>query len=171
MDKPKKLHCPNCGAEVESGDLYCMECGSHIKYVQTGNDVPPEKAADVSVPEVHSETGKEIPVQKDSVRKSGGAVILIAVLVLVVIVMSVLLFQAYDEIDYLEDRVDDLIWDRIEALHKLDFYDTYIVIVPDDGSGLYHKYDCAYLDRSCDFWAFNIEAAKNQYKPCSHCIG
>ncbi len=171
MDKQKKPHCPHCGAEVESGDLYCMECGSRIESVPANNDVPPEKEAVVSVPEVHSETGKEIPVQKDSVRKSDRAVILIAVLVLVVIVMSVLLFQAYDEIDYLEYRVDGLMRNRTEKLDKLDFYDTYIVIVPDDGSGLYHKYDCAYLDRSCDFWAFNIDAAKGEYEPCSHCIG
>lgn len=62
----------------------------------------------MSVQEVHSETDKEIPVQKHSGRKSGGARILIAVLVLVVIVMSVLLFQAYDKIDYLYNWVDDL---------------------------------------------------------------
>ena len=171
MDKQKKPHCPHCGAEVESGDLYCMECGSRIEYVQTSNDVPPEKAADVSVPEVHSETGKEMPVQKDSVRKSDRAVILIAVLVLVVIVMSVLLFQAYGEIDYLEDWVDDLRADRMEMLDKIDFYDTNIAIVPADGTGIYHKYDCPIWHEADGFLAFNTNAAKNEYEPCSHCIG
>ena len=56
-----------------------------------------------------------------------------------------------------------------EYKDKADFMDDYIVIVPDDGTNLYHSYGCSKLDTS-SFWAFNTEAAKGEgYKPCSKC--
>lgn len=50
-----------------------------------------------------------------------------------------------------------------------EFYDEHAVIVPDDGSGLYHKYECTewYMQ---SFWIYNTEAAESKgYKPCSKC--
>lgn len=52
---------------------------------------------------------------------------------------------------------------------KVRFMDDYIVIVSDDGTNLYHKYDCPDLDLTY-FWAYNIEAACDKgYYPCPRC--
>ena len=57
----------------------------------------------------------------------------------------------------------------IEKDKKLDFFDSYVVFVEDDGSNLYHNYDC-YRFLGNDFWAFNIDAAKDEgYRACSVC--
>lgn len=52
---------------------------------------------------------------------------------------------------------------------KISFFDQFIVFVVDDGTKLYHTYDCSkFGDES--FWAYNISAAENKgYKPCSLC--
>ena len=53
---------------------------------------------------------------------------------------------------------------------ELDFYDRCIVLVADNGSKKYHKYDC-YIFQNCDsFWAYNTEAAEaNGYTACPQC--
>ena len=57
----------------------------------------------------------------------------------------------------------------VTAYSKAEFMDNYVVIVPDDGKKMYHKYGCSKLSLSY-FWVYNIEAAKDQgYKPCSYC--
>lgn len=58
-----------------------------------------------------------------------------------------------------------------EHAQKANFMDKHIVLVEDDGTKLYHKYDCDNLPKK-SFWAFNTEAAKgNGYKPCPICCG
>lgn len=73
------------------------------------------------------------------------------------------------KIEEYEEKIDD-IWDEsIPYFEKAYFMDEHIVIVGDDGSGLYHKYDCSELDLSY-FWAFNTEAAIAQgYRKCTKC--
>lgn len=52
---------------------------------------------------------------------------------------------------------------------EIRFYDKHIVFVNNDGSRLYHKYDCVDFG-DCSFWAYNIEAVDGYgYKPCSKC--
>jgi len=52
---------------------------------------------------------------------------------------------------------------------KADFLDEHIAFVSDDGTNLYHTYDCNYLDLSY-FWAYNNEAAKSQgFYACPYC--
>ena len=54
---------------------------------------------------------------------------------------------------------------------NLRFYERHAVIVPDDGSNLYHKYGCNDLDTS-SFWIYNVEAAKGKgYVPHKKCCG
>ena len=55
--------------------------------------------------------------------------------------------------------------------NKADFMDSYVVFVEDDGTGLYHKYDCPrFVQRS--FWAYSRKLAeKNHYTPCPDCFG
>lgn len=52
---------------------------------------------------------------------------------------------------------------------KLDFLDEYIVMVEDDNTDLYHKYEC-YKFKGKDFWAYNIDQAEALgYEPCPYC--
>ena len=52
---------------------------------------------------------------------------------------------------------------------EINFIDEFVVFVEDDGTNLYHKYQCSKFI-SDGFWAFNVEAAiGNGYKPCSLC--
>lgn len=67
----------------------------------------------------------------------------------------------YDELKEKHDGCGD----------KLDFFDEHAVVIADDGTGIYHRYGCSYLDVS-SFWIFNTEYADYmEYTPCSHCIG
>ena len=52
---------------------------------------------------------------------------------------------------------------------KLDFFDEYIVVIEDDNTNLYHKYEC-YRFKGEDFWAYNIDNAEDLgYEPCPNC--
>lgn len=52
---------------------------------------------------------------------------------------------------------------------EIEFYDEHIVFVPNDGTNLYHNYDC-WKWRGSSFWAYNIDAAKSRgYSACSYC--
>lgn len=52
----------------------------------------------------------------------------------------------------------------------IEFLEEYVVIVSDDGTNFYHKYDCDDLDLD-SFWVFNPEAAEeNGYIPCPKCF-
>ncbi|MBQ7836443.1 MAG: copper transporter [Clostridia bacterium] len=67
-------------------------------------------------------------------------------------------------------------YDRFKMQHSdcgdaLAFFNQHAVVLPDDDTGIYHKYGCPYLDTSY-FWIFNSEYAKSEgYTSCSHCIG
>ena len=55
------------------------------------------------------------------------------------------------------------------AREKAEFLEQYIVIVPEDGTGLFHKYGCPRLHLD-EFRAFHTNAALlNGYKPCPEC--
>lgn len=55
---------------------------------------------------------------------------------------------------------------------QISFMNQYIAICPIDGTGLYHKYSCSYLDRSTSFQAYVIPEAERQgFKPCFYCEG
>lgn len=69
----------------------------------------------------------------------------------------------------LEDDVDFWFDAYLEYIDKAVFMDDYVVIVSDDGSGLYHKHGCDLLDLSY-FWVYNINAAVQQgYQACWRC--
>ncbi len=52
---------------------------------------------------------------------------------------------------------------------KLEFFDEHVVFVEDDGTNLYHKYDCYRFVGDC-YWAYNIEnAIYIGYEPCPRC--
>lgn len=35
------MTCPNCGAQCESGHLFCSRCGSTLKQEKRGSHLPP----------------------------------------------------------------------------------------------------------------------------------
>lgn len=69
----------------------------------------------------------------------------------------------------LEDRVDHLQKSYDNLQDKNRFYVKYIVFI-NDGSNLYHTYDCNDFDSSYHFYAHNVDWAQSQgYKPCQKC--
>ena len=58
----------------------------------------------------------------------------------------------------------------VDSFNEIAFYDEHIVFVADNGTDLYHKYDCSVFQNCESFWAYNTEAAEGEgYKPCSRC--
>lgn len=58
-----------------------------------------------------------------------------------------------------------------EYADEIAFYDKYIVFVADDGTKLYHNYDCKKFQLCDSFWVYGFEEAESKgYKPCSLCI-
>ena len=57
----------------------------------------------------------------------------------------------------------------VDSFEKIDFVDEFIVFVEDDGTNLYHKYEC-FKFKGNSFWAFNVEAAIYEgYTACPYC--
>ena len=82
--------------------------------------------------------------------------------------------SAKDKPDYIipETNSDQSFYEWIEEQDrqkKIDFFDTYIVLVEDDGTNWYHKYECDKF-KGDNFWAFNLDAAKGEgYTACPYC--
>ena len=73
------------------------------------------------------------------------------------------------EIAEQEESINNLWWDYLKLSNETDFFRSHAVIVPDDGTNLYHLYRCEDLDLS-SFWIYNTEAAKQQgLQPCPKC--
>lgn len=69
----------------------------------------------------------------------------------------------------LNQEITDLSNDLDACEAKLAFYDEAVVFVEDDGTNLYHKYECDRFIGS-SFWAYNIENAEYKgYEPCDLC--
>ncbi len=69
-----------------------------------------------------------------------------------------------NSIEFLNERIDIM-------NDKTSFFDDHAVIVLNDGSGKYHKYDCLHrVISDSRFWIYNIEAAIDRgYEACSLC--
>lgn len=52
-----------------------------------------------------------------------------------------------------------------------DFFNDNAVILPDDGSGIFHKYGCSNLNTYSGYWIYNTENAFYRgYDPCTSCM-
>ena len=52
---------------------------------------------------------------------------------------------------------------------KINFVDSAVVFIENDGSGLYHKFECEKF-KGEDYWVHNVEYAKYiGFSPCPHC--
>lgn len=57
----------------------------------------------------------------------------------------------------------------VETFDKMGFYDSTVVFIEDDGTNLYHKYECNKFI-GADYWAHNVEYAEYiGYSPCPRC--
>lgn len=57
----------------------------------------------------------------------------------------------------------------VDTFDKMDVFDSWIVFIENDGTNLYHKYDCSRFLFE-DSWAHNIEYAEYiGYSPCPRC--
>ena len=72
-------------------------------------------------------------------------------------------------INQLDNQIDQLRSLNAVTSEKSNFLDTYVVFVNNDGSKLYHKYDCPNFNKS-SFWAYSRKLAEsNGYDPCPTC--
>lgn len=79
--------------------------------------------------------------------------------------------------DNLTDNIADLKKENeqyydywVDTFDKMDVFDSWIVFIENDGTNLYHKYDCSRFLFE-DSWAHNIEYAEYiGYSPCPRCF-
>lgn len=57
------------------------------------------------------------------------------------------------------------------GLKNYNFFDKYARIIPDDSSGIYHRYSCEELNRNAKFWIYNIYLVDDKASPCQKCCG
>lgn len=74
-----------------------------------------------------------------------------------------------DKADTLQKRVSTLSSQALENRQIADFVDKYVVFIEDDGSNVYHKFECYRFKRE-QFYVLNIEWAEvDGYTPCDRC--
>ena len=77
--------------------------------------------------------------------------------------------EQIEELDELKEKVEELEDENTSYLKKVTFMDRFVVFVENDGSNLYHTYNCSRFKKE-DFWVFNPSYAKNQgYSECPNC--
>ena len=94
----------------------------------------------------------------------------VIILALVIAALSTLCVLQSKTIENMETKVSDLEDEKRDNRAKLNFFDNYVEIVPNDGTRKYHKWGCSKLDTSNGFWIFNTAAAaEDDYKKCPYC--
>lgn len=94
----------------------------------------------------------------------------VIILALVIAALSTLCVLQSKTIENMETKVSDLEDEKRDNRAKLNFFDNYVEIVPNDGTRKYHKWGCSKLDTSNGFWIFNTAAAaEDDYKKCLYC--
>ena len=94
----------------------------------------------------------------------------VIIMALVIAALSTLCVLQWKTIENLETNVSDLEEEKRDNRAKLNFFDNYVEIVPNDGTRKYHKWGCSKLDTSNGFWIFNtVAAAEDDYKKCPYC--
>lgn len=73
------------------------------------------------------------------------------------------------EAQSLQSQLDSLQSSYTAASTKANFMDSYVVFVNNDGTNLYHTFDCSRFKRD-NFWAYSRKLAEsNGYDPCPQC--
>ena len=73
--------------------------------------------------------------------------------------------------NHLRERVEDLTEQNKELWQEHLFFSNSAVILPNDGTWVFHKYGCSRLDSYSSYWIYNSEAAfLKGYDPCVYCL-
>ena len=139
--------CSNCNIQFEDTKIYCPNCGNLLEPV--------------------SATGKN--------KKSVIMLVLLVISILGNIGLGLFAFDLNNDRSYYSSKYWDVYLDYDSLQSKYDdlkkgynFFYKYARIIPDDGSGQYHRYGCEKLDTS-SFWIYNREIAVNKATPCQDC--
>ena len=74
------------------------------------------------------------------------------------------------ELNALQQQYDALLTSAASDRQAADFLRTYVVLVENDSTGLYHRYGCPNFAGKT-FWAYSRKLAeKSGFKPCPNCI-
>jgi hypothetical protein len=125
---------------------------------------------DIELKSDKTENGEkvEFEIVDKNEKKRSFKIPLIIVSILLILSFALNLYQLGIQSN-MEDSITQSNNERIKNSEKLDFFDNYVALVVDDGTGWYHKYEC-YRFSGEDFWAYNIDQAKNLgYEPCPVC--
>jgi RNA polymerase subunit RPABC4/transcription elongation factor Spt4 len=180
-----QLSCTKCGNALTDDSDFCQYCGTPV-------------GKKTVLPQTRSPEMDKIFPEKSKIKKKVNAkkplkiaTIVLAIAFAIVAGLSVYqYFAVKDTIASYRNSVDSLrtenskfdstIKSQNETItnqngtiydlkRTLSFYEQHAVVVPDDGTNLYHTYGCDYLDTS-SFWIYNTEAAIDEgFKPCPHC--
>lgn len=147
------MNCLKCGQLIPDDSDFCQYCGSRIttgKIALQYDDLE-EEGSEESIAST-SEQDHVFSPQETAIS-----------------LQEAKISMQEREKEELENAADEAIRQLHTCIAKLRFYDKNVVIVPDDGKLLYHKYGCEELDLS-SFWIYNTKLAEaNSYKPCDYC--
>lgn len=127
-----------------------------------------EKDIELKSDEAEKDEKIEFEIVDKNEKKRSFKIPLIIVSILLILSFALNLYQLGIQSN-MEDSLTQSNNERIKNSEKLDFFDNYVALVVDDGTGWYHKYECRRF-KGKDFWAYNIDQAENLgYEPCPYC--
>lgn len=147
--KIKIKYCSQCGSQIDPNTKKCTGCGKQYF--------------------------KGIKLTKFSI-----TAIALSTLLITSVIFNIIQTMKEKEIsqqrEFLLSSVDELVSENEDLRNELnknknlvDFIDTYVVFVENDGTNLYHKFGC-YKFKGDEFWVYNTEKAEQfDYKPCQEC--
>ena len=177
--------CPNCGLEMEDGQVFCHHCGARVEDVSRA-DADTERLnrelrqRDKLISELKEQLAQAEKRNTGTPKKKRWVVI--SAVLLAVCICSVV-FAVYQEGDAsyyrrsyntLSSRYNTLEEEYESLEEQTEFMDKYIGIIDlNSEEYLYHTYDCPTWDWNGEWniLAYNVAAAESRdYKPCPECL-
>lgn len=125
----------------------------------------PEETDPENAETKEAETTNSFSSEGKKEKRRTTATIVISILLALSIGLNIYQYHATLELE------NNIIYPKLDFSdeRKLEFFDEHVVFVEDDGTNLYHKYDC-YRFVGDYYWAYNIEQAIYRgYEPCPRC--
>ena len=169
------MTCQKCGAQLEEYMVFCDQCGAKVEAQDSSKKKTKKQKKHKSM------DGGELPRKRRDLRW------LVVLLVLALIGVSILAIYIYNGSSYYKDQyfeylkypgllhdAEEQLEDAQEQLEEyeesIEFMDKYVRVVPNDDSGLFHRYGCEDLNLD-SFWIYNGSAAESHGDPCPKCCG
>jgi len=161
------MYCNHCKQNAPVGAEFCPFCGGGL----TENTI--EKMVETNVN--HFET-----IDRNSTKTKKASTIAV---IMIVILVGLNLFQLIylitlsnnnakleSDITTKNNRITTLISQVEKYREKANFLDDSMALVADNGTNLYHTYDCSYFTQASSYWAYNKAMAEYEgYYPCPYC--